>query len=215
MHGLRAMGRRRFGGRAVELFQKQRGPLARPHVPAHPLRRRAGRDEIGALGFEIEGQDHVVKPDTRIGHAHIVDPGAGDAFEKSPELIAEIAGRPALERRNSRYRFRGVTLEILAEDIEEIARHSLAVPIGRAVLDDQRLEGIGGEKRIAADLGIGPGAVEEHQPVLAPERTKDIRRLAPGNLDDEWGVSHQTASPRGSCKGRRFRPSKYGEDRGR
>ena len=59
----------------------------------------AAGEEEGATGSMVEGKDGVVEAHGEIGKGHVVGGGVGQPLEMVAEIVAEIADRTALERR--------------------------------------------------------------------------------------------------------------------
>src|SRR4051794_28617050 len=59
----------------------------------------AAREQEGAVARVVEGDDDVVEAERQIGERHVVRAQIRQALEVMAEVVAEIAHRTALERR--------------------------------------------------------------------------------------------------------------------
>ena len=100
----------------------------------------------------IQSDDHVVESHGQRRRPEFVDPGSGDAFQGSAQIVAEQPGGPTLKRRQSLDPLGGESFQPPIQFAQAVAA------VGR---NSDEIEGIGGQKRISAQVGMDYRAVEE------------------------------------------------------
>src|SRR5690606_33213096 len=96
-------------------------------TPAMPGTGHVGgrsRTGAGAAGGGVPGQDPVVEADAEVGEREVVVRRLRQRFQVLPELVAEVAGGAALERRQPWQRVRAVARQRALERGERIGIHA-------------------------------------------------------------------------------------------
>jgi hypothetical protein len=111
-------------------------------------------DDPTAAFVMVERENHVVSAHGEGWGGQVVVAGNGNAFEAAMEVVGEQAGEAALKWRQVRAR-RDVTLELVQKFFKFGQR------VGSICGAFEPSEGVRGNERIAAEPGVGGGAVKE------------------------------------------------------
>jgi hypothetical protein len=142
------------------------------------------RDDPGAVGDVVPGDDPIKKSCGEDGERELVVGGGGDLFPGATQFVAENSGDPALERgevglRDDVGEEGGPMLADVVEGVGEI---------GRGVARDD-VEGVGDEVGVAAELiGLVGGAGEEDGEGEVGEPPEGDAEIGDGReFEDEGG----------------------------
>jgi hypothetical protein len=119
----------------------------------------AGEEE-GATGSVVEGKDHVVEAHGEVGEGHVVGGGIGQPLEMVAEIVAEIADRTALERRELGAGFQREGAQQALEHGEGVTGEGALAQRDPAVLAGEEEERVGAQIAEAAQPRVGAGALQ-------------------------------------------------------
>ena len=132
-----------------------------------------------------------------IGHLQIVIARAGDAFEHHSPVVADVAGGPALEWRQSCDGLGGMPREKRA-DVRQWVRGDAGPPAVYELLRELAFgahdrDRIGRKERVAAEVLVVGGAVEQGQEREGLKPSARGERIGGGDelVDQRHGVAHR------------------------